>query len=364
MRNVSPEWASIIAREHRVATLARVHSPDGSVADLPITDGSVTLESTTAIRGRCSVTLNGLDWVPTDATDRLAPYGAELELGRGVFHDDGSEEIVPLGWFGVETVDVEDDGLTVVVSGLDRANRMSLAKFEDPILIPGGTVISEAILFLAQAAWPDVPYDPDLPGMTSSTLPAIQAAEGDDRWEVMQGMATAMGMVLFFDGDGLLTLRPYADAGRVAEFVEGDGGLLISASRNWSRTDAHNKWIVTGENTDEDEVYRGVAVDDDPLSPTNYNGDFGKCPDFWSSPYVASDEQAQDAAESRKAQEIGTASNVSFGSVPNPALEPEDTIFVKRERAGINEEHILDSVTIGLAATESMSCTTRERTVA
>jgi hypothetical protein len=170
-------------------------------------------------------------------------------------------------------------------------------------------------------------------------------------------------MVLYFDGDGILTLRPYADAGVVATLSEGEGGVLLSATRGWSRTNAFNRVVATGENTDSSAVYRAVATDDNALSPTYYFGDFGKVPRFYDSPYIGSNDQAQDAANAILAQELGTAANVSFGIVPNPALEPEDTVYVKRERAGIDERHIIDSLSIGLGASESMSGTTRERLV-
>lgn len=364
MRPVSAAWDEIIAGPHRVAVVARVYDMAGVWTDLPVVDGSVTLDSTAAVRGRCDLTLEGTDWVPLAADDRLAPYGNEINLRRGIYLPDGSTETVSLGWFGIEDVDVTDDGgLETKVTGLDRANRLSLAKFEEPFEIPAGVTISEGILLVAQLAWPDVPYDPALPGMTAWTISRGITPDGDDRWEFMQGLAKAVGMVLYFDGDGVLTLKPYADAGTVATFREGEGGVLLTASRGWSRTNSFNRVIATGENTDENAVYRAVATDDNPLSPTYYYGPFGKVPRFYTSTWIKSNVQAQDAAAAVLAQEIGTASNVSFGIVPNPALEPEDTVKIVRVRAGIDEEHILDSVTIGLSADESMSGTTRERLV-
>jgi hypothetical protein len=364
MRPVSDEFLARVQGPHTVVTVARVHGVDGSVTDIPITEGSVSLDATAAVRGRCDIRVEGTDWVPRDAADKLAPFGAELEIRRGVVLADGSVETVSLGRFGLEDAEITDDGsgAGTRVAALDRAERLGKAKFEDVFQLTSGTPFTEGIQDLALDAWPDCPF---MDGFTSvSTISIgrnVTAQPGDDRWEFMQTLALALGMSLFFDGDGVLTLRRYADQSPVASLVEGDGGVLVSASRSWSRTEAYNRWIVTGENTEGSDVYGGVATDDNPLSPTYYYGPFGRCPKFWSSPDIYSDDQAQDVAEAMKAQEIGAASTVNFGLVPNPALEPEDTVRITRGSVGVDENHVIDQLTIGLGATEVMSGSTRER---
>lgn len=365
MKVVSDRWLPAITGSHRVATIARVFDPVGDWTDVPLVEGTVTLDATAAVRGRCDLTVEDADWLPVGTDDRLAPYGSEINLRRGVVFPDGSTETVSLGWFGIEDTEITDDGsgVGVRVTGLDRAERLSKAKFEDTFQVLSGTPFPEAILDLAQAVWVDVPYDPDLLSASAISIGRnITAQPGDDRWEFMQGLATALGMTLFFDGDGQLCLRRYAPDGVVAEVTDGEDGVLVSVSRAWSRTTAFNRVIVTGENTDT-AVFRGVATDDNPASPTYFYGPFGQVPRFWSSPDIYSDDQAEDAARSILDQEIGTAATVQFGMVPNPALEPEDTVHVRRTVAGVDENHVLDQVTIGLGATEEMSCQTRERLV-
>lgn len=364
MRPVSDRFLAEVRRSHRVYVEAWLWPAGGTDAvRIPITDGSVTLDATAAVRGRCDIQVEHADWIPNTAGDRLSPFGAEIEIRRGVIYSDGTTESVALGRFGIEGAEVSDDGTGagVRVEAMDRAERMSKAKFEDVYQVASGTDFTKAILDLAQEAFPAVPYmDGFLAASPISLGRPVTAQPGDDRWEFMQGLATALGMVLYFDGDGVLTLRAYAAKGPVLELVEGEGGVLLSASRSWSRTSAFNRVIVTGESTTSN-VYRGVATDLEPSSPTYYYGPFGRCPEFRTYPDIVSDTQAETVAASILAQHIGTASTVSFGMVPNPALEPEDTILISRPSIGVDENHIIDSLTIGLAATEQMSGTTRER---
>jgi hypothetical protein len=237
-------------------------------------------------------------------------------------------------------------------------NRIGNARFEDVWQVPNGTLFTQAILDVVYSIWPDCPVMSgftDMSSMTSTLLPTAQV--GDDPAEFVQGLAYAIGLSLFFDGDGILTLRKYAGQDAVLSL----DGALVSASRNWSRTAAFNKIIVTGENTDGSDVFRGVAVDDDPLSPTFYGGPFGKVPEFQSWSMIESDAQAQEVANNALARQIGAPSTVSFGMVPNPALEPDDSVLISRPGIGVNEVHVVDSLTVGLAASEVMSGQTRER---
>lgn len=368
MRTVADidRWnAAIVQPSIKLATEVVLLRTDGSSEVLPVSDGNVVQDATAAVRGSADITVPGEDWVPHDATDDLAPYGNEIQPYRGIVYPDNTRELVSLGIYGIRTTSDVSSGSEVSTSltCLDRSQRLIDAYIEDPLQIAAGTPIGEAILSVAQGGWSDVPYDSNLPTATALTLPKVVAAEGDDRWELIQGLASAIGMVVYFDSFGKLTLRTYSAAGVVASVTDGEGGVLIEVSRDWTQDDAFNKVIVTGENTSTSAVYRGVATDDDPNSPTRYGGPFGQKPRFWSSPYVGSNDAAQDAATSILAQELGTLASVSFQQVPNPALEPEDTVYVRREVAGVNENHILDSVAIELGPEGSMDCVTRQRTI-
>ncbi len=151
-----------------------------------------------------------------------------------------------------------------------------------------------------------------------------------------------------------------ATADPVATIAEGEGGVLVSAGKNWTRRGTYNRAVVTGENTSEGPPVRGVATDEDPLSPTRYDGPFGPAPVFMSSQLVTTTEQATDAAAALLRRQSGTTQRIRFGSFVLPHLDPGDAVAVTRGRLGLDGDvHVLDTLTIPLAPEGVMSSTTR-----
>lgn len=365
MRTVTAAFDEAVRTSHRIAVQATVTDSTGTETTVPVIDGTVTLDQTAAIRGRCDVTLvddGTLGLVPTASSSLLAPYGNELRLARGITYPDGTTETIGLGVFRIQDAEITDDpgGVQIRVAGLDRAARITDARFEEPYNVASGTNYATAILTVIQAAYPDVTYD-----LTSTplTTPALIAQEGDDRWKFATDMATAVAMRLYFDGDGTLRLVPDSLGDPVATISEGQDGVLVTASRRWTREGTYNRVIATGENTSETAPARGVATDDNPLSPTYYYGPFGRVPRFYASPFITTDAQAAGAAQKLLNDQLGTSEQVSFGSLVLPHLEPGDTVTVTRVRSGINEAHILDSLTLPLSPEGTMSGQTRARQV-
>lgn len=357
MRTVSQAFQTAVTESHEVAT--RVEVLDDGEVTLTVdstVDGTVTLDQAAQTRGRTDLTIADPDLVPADPAAPLAPYGNELRVYRGI-----PGELVSLGVFRIDTATVDDtpNGLVIRVTGMDRSARMIDARFEGPYTIAAGTNYATAIQACAQAAWPAVTTS-----LTATTLttPLLVAEEGGDRWKFMQDLAAAIGMSLYFDGDGILTTRPVTSPTGVSIFAleEGAGGVLLTASRAWTRQGAYNRVIATGENPAEGAApARGIATDDNPNSPTYYYGSFGKAPRFYSSQFLTTDAQAADAAQAILNRQLGTTQTVNFGGIVNPALEPDDLVTIRRQRAGIDEQHIIDQVTIPLTADGAMTGTTR-----
>jgi hypothetical protein len=367
VRPVSAAFLDAVTRSHRVAVKATVLQNGVAVQELDsIVSGTVTLDITAASRGRVDLTIVNPDLVPTSPTDLLTPYGNEIKVERGVRFPNGSVEYAALGVFRIDraqVTDTPDGGVQIVVSGLDRSGRVIDARFEDTYQVAAGTGIPAAIEAVIAAAIPGLTFNLSA---TSATTGQVTANEGDDRWKFAQDLAAAAGQVLYFDGDGVLVSRPVAQTGATApavQLVEGEGGLLVSASRSWVREGTYNRVIATGENTGNGAPVRGVATDENASSPTYYFGAFGKVPRFYSSPFLTTNAQCSDAAQAVLSRELGTTQQVDFGTVPNPALEPNDVARVTRVRAGIDEDHVIDSLSIGLGADGVMSGRSRAVTV-
>lgn len=368
MRPASQRLIAALRLPHRLATEARILQDGDLVTALDVADGSVTLDQTAAIRGRCDVTLaddGTLGLVPDSATHPLAPYGNEIQLLRGVAFPDQTSELVSLGIFRLEDVEIVTSatGLAIRVVGLDRAARMIDARLEEPYEIAPGTNYVTAITQLLQAGWPGIPTNFTA---TTRVTPALRFEEGDDRWDRAQEMAESIGMDVYFDGDGVCVLVPSATLASgtpVATLAEGADGVLVDAARRWTRQGSFNRVIATGENTGETAVARGVATDDNPASPTYYFGGYGRVPRFFRSQFIVTDEQASDAAAAMLARELGTTQSVSFGSLVLPYLEPGDVVTISRALAGIDEDNVIDQLTIPLSAAGTMTGATRATAV-
>jgi Domain of unknown function (DUF5047) len=362
MRPVTSDFTTAIAKSHSMGLLVEVLR-DGLVIEeiTAVTGGSVTLDAKAAIRGRLDLTLvddGTLDLIPTLAGDSLAPYGNELRVSRGVNYPDGTSELVTLGVFRINDTDVSDgpDTLTIQIAAMDRSARIADARFEDPTTITQGVNVATQILNTIQAVYSDVVYDF---AATTHTTGHMTVEEGSDRWELCQHFASNAAMELYFNGDGTLILRAEGQGAAAATLAEGVDGVLLSSSRRWTRQGTFNRVIATGENTGETAPVRGVATDDNPLSPTYYLGTFGQVPRFFVSQFFTTSQQALDTANAMLLKELGTTQSVNFGSLVMPQLEPNDVVRITRERAGIDEDHVIDAVTIPLTADQSMTGTTR-----
>ncbi len=357
---VSERFKAEIAASHRLGLSIEVL--DGSTGDIltEITSaisGTVTLDASAAIRGRCELELAAeLDLVPAGASDPLAPFGNELKVSRGVLYSDGTSELVELGVFKIRRVEPGSgtEGGTIKITGLDRWSRFADARFEETREIAAGTNVVTAITELAQDAWPSVTLDL---GSTAIATPLIPIVEGDDRGALMQKLATDLGQELYFSGAGVLTLRPIANASTTPLWTLED--VLTDASKVWDTERVYNRVVATGEALDDVPPVRGVATDENPLSPTYYFGPFGRRPRFYVSSFITTDAQALDAAEGILAGALGTSQQISLGAVVNPAIAPGQAVRIVNKGLRLDELHVLDAVTIPLTASETMTASTR-----
>lgn len=362
MHDVTDRFAEEVTGSHTPAYSVTL---DG--AEIPIAEGSVTLDAQNATRAALSLTLaigeeELTDYIPDTLDDPLAPAGSEIVVKRGITYADGSTELIPLGVFRIDEVDAEDSGdsLPIQVSGLDRSSVVIEAVMEKAGSTAAGTAPEDEIQRLIDEV-------PALSGITTDlaetgvTLPLITYEGGDDRWDYCQALAEAAGCILYFDSVGTLVLRRLVISDSVSlEIAEGVDGTVLNIGKRMSRENAVNRVVVTGESSGDDPVV-GEALDDDPASPTYYYGPFGQCTFTWSSSYVIDADTAGDVAQNILDQKRGLGQEIRFDSIVNPALEPYDTVRVTRERLKVsNELHVIDGISIPLTeASPAMACSTR-----
>ena len=354
MKSVTDEFLTTIRTSHSIVAYVDVLNRGAVIAeDIPVSAGTVTLDGTAEIRGRCTLTIAGDDWVPLDPADLLAPYGNEVRVKRGVRYPDGREELVSLGVFRIDETPVVDPGRNVTVTAFDRSIIVRDSRLEAPWIVTSGTEWTAAITALVDDAgwWTAANPLTKVVAASTSTAPLTVAPEQEDRWKLVTEWSKAIGYDAWFDGDGVMRLLPVPKYDRLNPMWtvdEGEGGVLITAARKWKRDGIFNRVIAIGETATG--VYRGVATDDNPASPTYYYGAFGKVPRWYVSPLIGSANQALSAATAILRKSLGQSSEVSFTALTNPALEPGDLITVQRTALGIDAQFIVDSVTIPLAA--------------
>lgn len=330
--------------------------------NLAVVSGSVAQDIGARLYANGSVALAEPLKIGFDATSPLTPFGYEFAVRRGIVYADGTREMFGLGVFPIRTSNMS--GLTLVTSlaGFDRSQRVSWARLEDDYQIAAGSNFGTAIQALIAAGVPDVEFSF---ASTTFTTPGIVVPRQADRWEFAVDMARKVGYRLFFDGDGRCEFSPEPDpaaAVPVDDFNEGEGGVLVSVDIALDRTQGYNVVAVESVNATTDAVYSGSAEDSDPASPTYVDGPYGRQPRFYSSPLIASDDQASAAAASILRANLGVPRSVDASVVPNPKRKPGDVITINRSRLGfVNEVQIIDRATHDLGPAGALQLSTRSR---
>lgn len=352
MRSASDALGRSVLGPHQIAArvdllLGRVVIAEG----IQVVGGDVTFDRGAAIRSRCALSLR-------DPDRTVTAYGHELRVWRGVTFPDGTPELLALGTFPVQSVRRVEPFGDVVATCLDRSQLVIDAKFEDTYVVASGTNYADAIEDLIADGVDGLEF---LFPTTTETTPLLTFDAGDDRWEAARRMARSLGNELLFDGLGRCVMRAEPTFAAEAVTTIGDGVNLVTVAEGQDRGPAFNKVIATSSNSALGASYRGVAVDDDPASPTYYDGNFGRKPKFYPSEFIASQAQADAAAAAVLAAELGVASAADFTAAPDPRLETSDVVFVNNERQGISALHIVESLRIGVGPEGAMSGTLRSQ---
>jgi len=344
----SDRFLPALRQSHTPYTRVQLMRTDGVVVDLPHTDGSVTVDRGSAVRRTCTVTVTDVSLLPMTPTDQLAIYGARLRILRGIVYGDGTVEAVPLGLFRIDSVSGDPALGPVTINGSGLEALVADDKFTAPRSTRGGTSAVTAITGLIQDTLPTATVTSLA---TDATLGTRTWDAQGDRWAAVQECATAIGAEVYADADGQFVIAELPDmlTAPVAWDVDaGEKGVLISASRAFSRDGMYNMVVASGENTEDNAPpVSATASDTDPTSPTYVGGPFGRVPRFYSSATITNVTLAQNAANKLLRDSLKPNVTVSLTSLPNPCLEPGDVLRVTYED-GRRELQQVESFTISL----------------
>lgn len=361
MYAVSSRFLKALTGSHRIVTkVDAFYDGELTLADLPISDGSVSVDRGSKIRRSLSLTIPDLSLLPWDATDPLAVYGQTLVVSRGIWFAD-APEMVPLGTFRIDepSADVHEGPITLTGKSSEAAIQ------DDKFLVPtstrgyGSCVL--AITAFIRATLPDAVI---VNATSDNRDPVCAVATWDantDRWDAVTQIATAMNAEIFVDAlDRFIIVDiPTVDTTPVSwEVADGEGGTLMSAGRQMSRTNVFNRVVVSGENTSAGTApTSGVAYDNDPNSPTRWDGPFGKVTKTYSSSLFTTSGACQAAAGYMLADAMAPNIQTSLATIPNPALEAGDCLRINY--AGRKDLFISQSLAVPLTAEGNFSITLR-----
>ncbi|MFB7919232.1 DUF5047 domain-containing protein [Streptomyces sp. NPDC056061] len=362
MQPVSDAFLSALTTSHTMtATVRAMYDGAVTVADLPIVDGSVTVDRGSRVRRTVSLTVADPALLPWDAADPLAVYGQELIVSRGVRFTGGQTETTPLGTYRINSVSGDTLVGPLTISGQSSECRLLDDKFMAPTTTRGYANCVEAITYLIRQTLPDAVI---VNATSDARNPACAVTvwnANSDRWDAINEIALSMHADIYVDAVDRFVIADIPDAlssSVVWDIAEGEGGTLMSASRELSRTAVYNAVVASGENTASNSVpVSAVAYDNAPTSPTRWGGPFGRSPKFISSALWTTVGQCQSAAN--YALFDATAPNVmtSITAIPNPALEAGDCLRISH--SGRHELFIAQAFTIPLTAEGSASLTLR-----
>jgi hypothetical protein len=343
---VSVRFLPRLGESHTPATEVKLFKTDGSVVTIEHTGGSVPVDRGQTIRRTCTVTTADVSLIPRTPADKLATYGARLRIARGVTYGDGSQELVPLGVFRLDSVDGDPADGPVTLQGKSLEACVADDKFTEPYKATG-TVVGAATA-LIQRSLPDADV---ISTIVDAPIGARTFDVEADPWAGVQEIVAAAGAECYTNADGVFVIATLPDpetTPAVWEVAAGERGVYVSGSRAMSSDGVRNGWLARGENTEENvPPVSYLAVDADPNSPTYWGGLYGRRPDFYSSSTLTTVNACAQAAALKLA--AGKAPNASgdFSSLPNPALEPGDVIRVIHPD-GTRELHQVQSFSVPL----------------
>ncbi|MEU1074300.1 MULTISPECIES: DUF5047 domain-containing protein [unclassified Streptomyces] len=331
-----------------------------TAADIPIADGMVTLDRGSKIRRSLALTVADVKYLPWTASDPLAVYGQTLVVSQGIPLGN-TTEMVTLGTFRVD--EPQGDTLTGPVTLTGKSSEVAIQ--DDRFIVPTSTrgyaTCIDAITYLIRQTLPSAVI---VNATSDGRNPACAVATWDtqgDRWDAVVQIATSMSAEVYVDALDRFVIadQPNVNTASVVwEIRDGEGGTLINAARQMSRTGVYNAVVASGQNMAANTApVSAVAYDTDPTSPTRWGGPYGHVPRYYSSALLTTTGACLSAATYMLADAIAPNIQTTITAAPNPALEAGDCVRVTD--GGRKQLFTLQSVGIPLTSQGSSSITLR-----
>jgi hypothetical protein len=324
-------------------------SRGGLTRELEPTGGSITQDARRNARWDGRLTFAGDALLPQRPGDLLTPFGTRVEVELGLELLDGSVATVPYGTFEVASARtrIEANQRVVDVGLIDISDNVERYRFETALTVASGTDLGTMINTVVTNR---TGFNPgvDLVGAALGAARVFGLDTATAPWGEILDVLNSFSRTAWYDRVGQIqvgNLTP--DPGDAYPLDQ-----LTSLSADYD-TRPPNVIVARGEAQDGTTPVQAVAVDSDPSSPT-YAGTgpgtspYGRVTEFYSSPLLKTVAQAQSAANTILAQNVGAGATYTLVRPYDPTITAGDVVSLGGAALAV------DAVTLDLAGDTSL----------
>lgn len=350
---VSARWAGAVSGNHRpLHSFELWRTGTRLIANLAVTGGEVSKDASSWPRITASLTVADT----TAATlSLLTPFGGRVRIYRGIGYPDNTREMLLLGDLDIVSARFTRPGGELELQLADPSAAISGDQLTGPRPMVNTTVGDAIADLIAGAAYYGTKAVTDQTSNSQTVRTAADYSVDGDRWDAIEQLADQCSAECFFTPARVPVLRPepVLKPSPDALLYAGDGGTVTAMTSELSR--APNAVVVYGGPDATGKQIRGVAWDADPSSPTYTGSAYGRVVLVEDRPApFASAAAANAAAASMLGRARTGVRAVEIECVPNPALEPGDTVEVRFVN-GAKEKHLIRSVSVPLGPADRMT---------
>ena len=311
--------------------------------------GSFTQDARRNGRWDGRISFAGDELIPRRPGDLLTPFGTQVLVELGLELLDGSVSSVPYGIYEISSAktNTDADTRTVDVGLIDVSDNVERYRFEDALTVLSGTDLADMINTVI------TDRTGQNPGVAATgrflgadRIFGLDAGTGP--WSELLNVLDSFSLTAWYDRVGHIQVGAEVPDPTTAYPLD----LLTSLSADYD-TRPPNVIVARGEAQDGTPPVQAVAMDDDPSSPT-YAGTgpgtspYGRSTYFFSSPLLLDEGQAQSAADTILAQNVGAGATYALIRPYDPTITAGDAVSVSGAALAV------DAVTLDIAGVTSL----------
>jgi hypothetical protein len=329
---------------------------DRTMMNVPVTDWNLSWDSEAQTKAVGSVTIAyssdvAESMTPRKFVDTFAPFGQQLSILMEVTAGGSFRETVSLGWYRITGVpDARDEYFELLGRTMVVGSTIKLELDDRMVSIERDGFRSEQNPVLTDSCWGEIArltgmvVQRSLPDKRIPESVVYPAAQGG-RLKAVQELAGVLGGVAYVTPDGALSVLPDKAGPVVSELTLGDEGTILDVAYSFASNEVYNEVVGNFEDDDRNPINAYAAITDGPLSVF---GPYGKYTRYYSSQFVKTQQQADDAVRTVLGQvSEGRTYRVPVTCIADPLLEDGDVVSLERpdgtELVGRIVSHTLSS---------------------